>query len=85
VARVGASGRTDRGTYWDRLRAMQVEVTSERALGFVRAQPVSSVLVGTTRLEHLRAMVESEPLEPAAVDELRTAFRRHDHGWDGVI
>lgn len=75
----------DRGTYWDRLRTMHVELTSERALNFVRAQPVSSVLLGTTKLEHLREMVANESIDRADADELRAAFRRHDHGWDGVI
>jgi aryl-alcohol dehydrogenase-like predicted oxidoreductase len=64
---------------------MHVELTSERALNFVRAQPVSSVLLGTTKLEHLREMVANESIDRADADELRAAFRRHDHGWDGVI
>jgi aryl-alcohol dehydrogenase-like predicted oxidoreductase len=73
----------DRGAYWDRLRAMDVALTAERALGFVLAQPGSSVLVGTTRIEHLEAMARVAA-DPEA-DQLRALFRRHDRGWDGVI
>jgi aryl-alcohol dehydrogenase-like predicted oxidoreductase len=73
----------DRGAYWDRLSAMGVALTAERALGFVLAQPVSSVLVGTTRIEHLEAMARVAA-DPEA-DQLRALFRSHDRGWDGVI
>lgn len=73
----------DRGAYWDRLQAMGAALTAERALGFVLAQPVSSVLVGTTRIEHLEAMARVTA-DPEA-GELRALFRRHDRGWDGVI
>jgi aryl-alcohol dehydrogenase-like predicted oxidoreductase len=73
----------DRAAYWDRLHAMGVSLTAERALGFVLAQPVSSILVGTTRIDHLRAMA-AVPAAPDA-DPLRELFRRHDRGWDGVI
>lgn len=74
----------DRATYWDRLRAMAVELTAARAVGFALAQPVSSVLVGTTRLAHLAALAAVEP-DPADAGALRAAFRRGDRGWDGVI
>ncbi|HSK01150.1 MAG TPA: aldo/keto reductase, partial [Kofleriaceae bacterium] len=73
----------DRGAYWDRLSAMGVTLTAARALGFVLAQPVSSVLVGTTRIEHLEAMARTGA-DPEA-EQLRALFRRHDRGWDGVI
>jgi aryl-alcohol dehydrogenase-like predicted oxidoreductase len=73
----------DRATYWDRLHTMGVQLTAERALGFVLAQPVSSVLVGTTRIDHLSAMAQGSP-DPAA-DQLRELFRGHDRGWDGII
>ncbi len=73
----------DRGAYWDRLHALDVALTAARALGFVLAQPVSSVLVGTTRIEHLEAMARVAA-DPEA-DQLRALFRRHDRGWDGII
>ncbi|HEU0032352.1 MAG TPA: aldo/keto reductase [Kofleriaceae bacterium] len=76
----------DRATYWDRVHAMGLTVTAESALAFVLAQPgISSVLVGTTSLDHLRTMTEVHALGAAAADEIRTRFRRHDRGWDGVI
>jgi aryl-alcohol dehydrogenase-like predicted oxidoreductase len=73
----------DRAAYWDRLHAMGISLTAERALGFVLAQPTSSILVGTTRIDHLRAMAETST-DPAA-DQLRELFRRHDRSWDGII
>ena len=73
----------DRAAYWDRLHAMGLSLTAERALGFVLAQPASSILVGTTRIDHLRAMAEVSA-DPDA-DQLRELFRRHDRGWDGII
>jgi aryl-alcohol dehydrogenase-like predicted oxidoreductase len=76
-------GAPDRAAYWDRLQAMGAQLTAERALGFVLAQPVSAVLVGTTRIDHLRAMalVSADP----DAERLRELFRRHDRGWDGII
>lgn len=77
----------DRGAYWDRLAAMGAPLTAERALGFVLAQPVSSVLVGTTRLDHLRALAAASASASADPDaaQLRELFRRHDRGWDGIV
>jgi aryl-alcohol dehydrogenase-like predicted oxidoreductase len=73
----------DRGEYWDRLAAMGEALTAERALGFALAQPVASVLVGTTKLDHLRAMAEVGPDPGAAA--LRERFRACDRGWDGIV
>jgi aryl-alcohol dehydrogenase-like predicted oxidoreductase len=73
----------DRAEYWDRLHAMSLALTAERALGFALAQPVSAVLVGTTRLEHLQAMA-AVSVDPKA-HEIRELFRAYGHGWDGVI
>lgn len=77
----------DRAAYWDRLQGMGVAVTRESALEFALAQPVSSVLVGTTQPGHLAAMVEQAtgPRDPLVADRFREAFRRHDRGWSGVI
>jgi aryl-alcohol dehydrogenase-like predicted oxidoreductase len=73
----------DRAIYWDRLRAMKVELTAARALGFALAQDVSAVLVGTTRLDNLRVLAActADP-DP---DPLRAAFACCDRSWDGVI
>lgn len=82
----------DRAAYWERLRTMQQPppgiAPAEHVLRFALAQPVASLLVGTTDLAHLRAAIETAargPLEGAALQEARDAFRRHDRGWDGII
>ncbi|HWU89314.1 MAG TPA: aldo/keto reductase [Kofleriaceae bacterium] len=82
----------DRAAYWDRLRAMQQPPPgvdpADHALRFVLAQPVGSLLMGTTDLAHLRAAIAAAargPLETAPLHEARDAFRRHDRGWDGVV
>jgi len=68
----------DRATYWDRLQAMQLSLTAEQAIAFVKAQPVSAILVGTTNLEHLRALADIT----ADAGDYRARF---DPAWDGVI
>ena len=83
----------DRAEYWRRLTAMQLPphdvVPADHALRFVLVQPgVSSALVGTTSVANLTAIVAAAalgPLDPAAAEHARAAFRRHDRGWDGVI
>jgi aryl-alcohol dehydrogenase-like predicted oxidoreductase len=75
----------DRGTYWDRARAMGLDCDAERALAFVLAQPVAAALVGTTQVANLDALlaVRADPIAAATV---RDRFRRTDPGdWDGVI
>jgi aryl-alcohol dehydrogenase-like predicted oxidoreductase len=83
----------DRAIYWTRLRAIALPPAgidgAAYALRFVLAQPnVSTALVGTTSLPNLQAAVAAAaagPLDSAAVDQARAAFRQHDRGWDGVI
>ena len=82
----------DRAAYWDRLRAMEQPPPgadpADHALRFALAQPVSSLLVGTTDLAHLRAAIATAargPLDAAPLHAARDAFRRHDRGWDGII
>ena len=61
---------------------------ADHALRFVLAQPISSALVGTTDLGHLRAALASAARGRHGDDAAalaREAFRRNDHGWDGVI
>lgn len=83
----------DIATYWDRMRAMELDTGgldwSELALRFAAFVPgVASCIVGTTRAENLQRnlrAVEKGPLPADGVDRIRDAFRRHDHGWDGLI
>jgi aryl-alcohol dehydrogenase-like predicted oxidoreductase len=83
----------DIATYWDRMRAMELDTGgldwSELALRFAAFVPgVASCIVGTTRMENLQRnlrAVEKGPLPADRVDHIRDAFRRHDHGWDGLI
>jgi aryl-alcohol dehydrogenase-like predicted oxidoreductase len=79
--------------YWDRMRQMALDPHgldwSEFALRFAAFVPgVATCLVGTTRLENLQRNVralEHGPLAPELVAQIRDAFRRNDHGWDGQI
>lgn len=83
----------DIATYWDRMRAMALDTGgmdwSELALRFAAFVPgVTSCVVGTTRTENLQRnlrAVEKGPLPADLVDRIRDAFRRHEHGWDGLI
>ena len=82
----------DRAAYWDRLHAMALPIAAvdraDHALRFALAQPVSSVLVGTTSAAHLAtavAAVERGGLDDDLVAQARAAFRRCGRGWDGVI
>jgi aryl-alcohol dehydrogenase-like predicted oxidoreductase len=82
----------DRGMYWDRLRAMGLPPDGvdpvEYGLRFVLSQPVSSILVGTTHVDHLFeaiAFAERGPLPADQAAHARAQFQRHDRGWDGVI
>lgn len=80
-------------TYWTRLAAMDLDVPREEwpdvALRFSAHAPcVSSVIVGTKRLEHLEAdvaILEKGALSPEMAARLRDAFRAHDDGWRGEI
>jgi aryl-alcohol dehydrogenase-like predicted oxidoreductase len=79
--------------YWDRMRQMALDPHgmegSEFALRFAAFVPgVAACIVGTTRLENLQRNVralEHGPLAPELVTQIRDAFRRNDHGWDGQI
>lgn len=83
----------DVATYWDRMRAMGLapgETPWEAlALRFSAFQPgVSSVIVGTSKLNHLFRLVElieKGPLPEPQVQEIRAAFAKNGKDWAGVI
>ncbi|MCY1042644.1 aldo/keto reductase [Corallococcus sp. bb12-1] len=83
----------DVGEYWDRMRRMNLQTDGlswpELALRFTAFAPgVATCIVGTTQLENLRAnarTLEKGELPEPLVHAIRDAFRRNDHGWDGVI
>jgi aryl-alcohol dehydrogenase-like predicted oxidoreductase len=86
-------GAQDVALYWDRMRQMALDPHgmegSEFALRFAAFVPgVAACIVGTTRMENLQRNVralEHGPLAPELVTQIRDAFRRNDHGWDGQI
>ncbi len=77
--------------YWERFQSLRDRRADwpEAAARFAAFAPgVSTAIVGTRRLEHLRevaAAVDKGPLEAGLVEELRTWFRAHDRGWLGQI
>jgi aryl-alcohol dehydrogenase-like predicted oxidoreductase len=86
-------GAHDIGEYWHRMRTMVLDSRgldwSELALRFAAHVPgVSTCIVGTGRMDNLRRnlrALEQGPLPADFVDTIRDAFRRNDHGWDGMI
>jgi aryl-alcohol dehydrogenase-like predicted oxidoreductase len=79
--------------YWLRWRAMELDAGGlswlEYALRYAAFAPgVSSVIVGTGSLSHLRenlALVERGPLPPELVHRARDAFKNHDRDWVGQV
>ncbi len=79
--------------YWVRWQAMGLERGEYEwqglALRFVCYRPgVSSAIIGTSSLEHLRhdlGLVERGPLPAEVVSGLRQAFAAHDQGWEGQV
>lgn len=79
--------------YWCRMRAMGCDPVAlswgELCARFsAYADGVSSILVGTSRAEHLAevaAWVRAGPLPEALVTSLRAAFDREDRGWEGQV
>lgn len=86
-------GAHDIGEYWHRMRTMALDSRGldwgELALRFAAHVPgVSTCIVGTGRLDNLRRNLrnlEQGPLPADVVESIRDAFRRDDHGWDGMI
>ncbi|WP_243316440.1 aldo/keto reductase [Geothrix paludis] len=79
--------------YWARLKAMGLDPGDldwpELALRFAAFhEGVSSCIVGTTKLEHLKVnlrFLEKGPLPADRVDAIRAVFAACDGGWDGQI
>jgi aryl-alcohol dehydrogenase-like predicted oxidoreductase len=79
--------------YWLRMRAMAFDPSpldwDQLALRFAAFTPgVSTVVVGTTRLEHLEANVRAlqlGPLDDTLRSRIRAAFVAHDDGWIGQV
>jgi len=79
--------------YWLRMMAMQIDPAplawDEAAIRFAAHAPgVTSVLVGTSSLAHLRdavRFVARGPLPDASIDAFRSAFATHDRDWRGEI
>ena len=83
--------------YWERLQSLlpslrahePVGAWADLALRFSAFAPgVTSVIVGTRNLEHVRAnvaVVESGPLSPQVTDSFRAWFRANDRDWVGQV
>lgn len=80
-------------TYWARMQAMAFDLShmpwDEFALRFSTFAPnVSSAIVGTSSVKHLRynaALIEAGPLPAAMFDELRSRFMLLGSDWRGEI
>jgi aryl-alcohol dehydrogenase-like predicted oxidoreductase len=79
--------------YWRRMRAMAFDPSpldwGELALRFAAFTPgVCTVVVGTTRLEHLEAnlrALERGPLDDTTRSRVSDTFAAHDDGWIGQV
>ena len=78
--------------YWKRWKAMNLEFEipwQELALRFTAyTWGVDSCIVGTTSLNHLQQNIKSinkGKLPQSIIDELRSAFHRHDSNWVGQV
>lgn len=75
--------------YWWRWKTMQIDPRgldwAELAVRFAAYQPgVSACIIGTTRLDNLRANVQAAQRGPLADDHIaaiRAAFQQNDPGW----
>ena len=79
--------------YWHRLKTMSLEPGNHDWLGtalrFSAYTPgVSSIIVGTAKLEHLKRNAEQlsrGTLDDVEVARWRDAFKTHDQGWEGQV
>jgi aryl-alcohol dehydrogenase-like predicted oxidoreductase len=79
-------------TYWHRMRAMELDAADfgiawdELALRFAAFAPgVSAVLVGTSRVEHLRAAIAHVTRGALPSDVIARVCARFDRSWRGEI
>ena len=79
--------------YWERLRALGLEPDdgdwADTAIRFSAHAPnVSTAIVGTASVEHIRAAaaaVERGPLPSADLARWSDAWRAHAHDWPGLL
>jgi aryl-alcohol dehydrogenase-like predicted oxidoreductase len=79
--------------YWHRLKKMKIDLHGmswlELASRFsVYTKGVSSCIVGTSSLDHLKEniqAVEKGPLDEAIIQHIRSEFRKNDDNWIGLI
>ena len=80
------------GQYWDRFRAMGLQGVDDWANVALRFAAfhtgAASAIVGTAKPANLRRNLDAiahGPLPADLADNIRGAFTRHDHGWQGLI
>ncbi|HEX2568988.1 MAG TPA: aldo/keto reductase [Polyangia bacterium] len=86
-------GADDVAVYWERLRALALDPAGldwdALALRFAAFTPgVSTCIVGTASLEHLRrnaSLLGQGPLPAGLIEQVRAAFGRHGADWRGLI
>lgn len=78
--------------YWKRMKAMKLDFGSEwldTALRFTAFLPgISTSIVGTTNLDHIKKnieIIENGPLPADQTAAIRAAFAEHDNNWDGQV
>lgn len=79
--------------YWERFRKMNIDPAEfpwdELALRFAAfCTGVSTAIVGTASIDNLErniALANRGPLSEELVSQIRDAFQRHDHDWEGQI
>lgn len=79
-------------TYWHRMKTMELDFGADWqsvALRFTAFHSgISSCIVGTTNLNHLKLNVEiigQGPLPENVVDHIRKSWQTHQKGWDGQV
>ena len=78
--------------YWKRMKAMKLDFGEEwldTALRFTLFAPgVSTSIVGTTNLVHIKKNIEiagKGPLPDGVIQKIKNAFSRNDNNWIGQI
>lgn len=78
--------------YWVRMNAMKLTFKADWldvALRFSAFAPgISSAIIGTTNLDHIKKNVEiiaKGPLDPQTIETIQTAFRQNDNHWIGQV